>query len=71
MVKFAVYDHRDNRFYVSMTMTAIAAKFKLNSRQVKYVIDANHPVKGLSIGKPERLKIKSRLDNIEKNLYAK
>jgi len=64
--KYAVFDHRTNEFFISMTISAIKKKYNKSYRQVKYIIKRKKPVKGLSIGKPTILKIKSRLGNIDK-----
>ena len=65
--KYAVFDHNTHEFFISMTMSAIEKKYKKTHRQVKYIVRKNGvPVKGLSIGIPTILKIKSRLGNIDK-----
>ena len=65
--KYAVFDHNTNEFFISMTMSAIEKKYKKTHRQVRYIVRKGKPVKGLSIGRPTILKIKSRLGNIDKS----
>ena len=64
MIKYCVYDHKNNKFYTSMTITAIADYFNLSPWQVRHILSSDKPRHHLSIGKPDRLKI----DRVPTNL---